>query len=204
MVDFWQILGHAVTDDAFRGRLFSTFAGKMPAANPDKTNPFACLFDPNDYNTARGLILTKVAPVSLMALGEWLVVSMVSPSAQTPLDNIAGVLKGILGKPGAAYVPANEVFYQALGAAIVDTNFRNAFNQNQEGNLGFNLAQRDRDALAPAIADSGFIAQAGDFHDVCWDHSCKDMVLQTQLEAYAHALEFSFPKQPARPASPTT
>jgi hypothetical protein len=194
MVDFWQILGHAVTDDGFRSSLFSTFAGKTPAVNPNKTNPFACLFDPNDYNTARALVLTKMSPVSLMALGEWLVVSMLSPTAQTPLDNVAGVLKGYLRAGKAAYVPTNEVFYQTLGAAIVDTNFRNAFNGNQERGYGFNLSAPDRAALGPAIADSGFIAQAGAFHDICWDHSCKDMVLQTTLQPYAHALEDSFPK----------
>lgn len=186
MIDFWEIMGHATTDDAFRDKMYETFAGKLPES--DDTNKFACRFADADYDIARDLVISKVGPVSLMALGEWLVVSMLHPESRPLLNAVAKTTQQIL----KGYQSPNPIFYQALGAAIVDTGFRDEFNQRKEQAYGFRLAQADRNALAPLLADGGFSGQSGRFHDTTWDDTCKDMCIQNQNDPYAHALEEPF------------
>ena len=188
MIDFWEILGHTATDDAFRKTMYQTFAGKKPAQNPDGDNNFACLFADADYDTVRGLVVAKMGPVSLMALGEWLVVSMLHPDSQPLLDNLGGTTQHLL----AGYTSTNPLFYQTLGAAMVDSSFRDQFNANNEKAYGFNLPAADRTTLAKVIGDNTFAAQAGIFHDSTWDDSCKDMCIQWPVHPYAHALENPF------------
>jgi hypothetical protein len=186
MIDFWEILGHVATDDPFRDRMYDTFAGKRP--QPDATNKFACLFADQDYDTARGLVISRMGPVSLMALGEWLVVSMLHPESRPLLNTVSQISQRILN----GYQSNSPLFYQALGVAIVDTGFRDAFNQGNEPAFGFRLQQADRDALGPLLADGGFSGQCGKFHDLNWKDSCKDMCIQNQNHPYAHALEQPF------------
>lgn len=189
MIDFWEILGHAAIDNRFRKKLYTTFAGKMPIADPvNKDNLYACKFADDDYNAARELVITKMGPVSLMALGEWLVVSVLHPNSEASLDNVAAIVQRHLGE----YQPDSPTFYQALGACIVDTSFRNEFNRGNEAACGFRLSPNDRKILAQIAQDQGFEAQAGRFHDIDWDCSCKDMCLQWGEQPYAHALENKF------------
>ena len=186
MVDFWEMLGHVATDNAFRDTMYDTFAGKQP--QPDNDNKFACLFADDDYGAVRNLVASRMGPVSLMALGEWLVVSMLHPESRPLLDAVAQNVQALLN----GYRSNNPIFYQTLGAAIVDTGFRDEFNALNEGNYGFHPNQADRDALAAVIGDGGFGAQAGKFHNNTWDETCKDMCIQNQGHPYAHALEKPF------------
>jgi hypothetical protein len=186
MIDFWEILGRAATDDVFRNTMYDSFNGKQPAAT---ANPFACLFADADYDTVRNLVIPRIGPVSLMALGEWLVVSMLHDNTRPLLNNVSQIAQQIL----TGYQSTNPVFYQALGAGIVDTGFRDAFNLAQEEAFGFRLNAADRNALAPVLADGAFSAQSGQFHDSAWGETCKDMCLQNVGSRYAHALETQFP-----------
>jgi hypothetical protein len=188
MIDFWEILGHAATDDAFRKNMYDTFAKSKASPNPDKTNTYACMYDNQDYANARKLVVAEMGPVSLMALGEWFVVSMRHPESRPVLDNIAGIVQGILKK----YNSTNPVFYQTLGASIVDSAFSGVFNAGNEGDYGFKLSSNDRKALSPVIGDGGFQAQSTRFHAIDWDTGCKDMVIQSLGHPYAHALEVPF------------
>lgn len=188
MIDFWEIIGRTVVDDPFRNQMFSAFAQSKAAANPDQGNTFACLFSDADYDQARQLVLGKMGPVSLLALGEWLVVSVLHRDSQPSLDNVAKIVQGSL----KGYTSADPLFYQTLGAAVVDSGFRDEFNNNGEKAFGFNLSANDRQALAPIIADGGFGTQSSTFHDDTWDDACKDMVIQSQGHPYAHALEDKF------------
>ncbi len=188
MIDFWEILGHAATDDNFRGTMYDTFAKSKAAPDPDAANKFACMFANADYNNARGLVLAKMGPVSLMALGEWFVVSMLHPSSRPLLDNVAGAAQGLLN----GYSSTDPVFYRTLGASIVDAGFRDQFNKKNEAAYGFHLSPADRAALAPVIADGTYGAQSGLFQGNVWDQACKDMVMQSQGDPYAHALEAPF------------
>jgi hypothetical protein len=186
MIDFWEILGRAATDDVLRATMYDTFKGKKPATT---ANPFACLFADSDYDKVRNLLIPQMGPVSLMALGEWLVVSMLHDDTRPLLDNVSHIAQQIL----QGFQSTNPVFYQALGAGIVDTAFRDVFNRNQEGNFGFRLNATDRNALAPVFLDGSFSAQSGQFHDTAWGETCKDMCLQNLGNRYAHALETKFP-----------
>jgi hypothetical protein len=187
MIDFWEILGHAAVNDGFRNNLYAAFA-KSKAA-PDDDNAYACMFADADYDAARKLVVAEIGhPISLMALGEWLVVSIVHPDSRPTLDTVAARVQGML----KGYNSTDPVFYQTLGASIVDAGFQDEFNQGKEPNYGFNLSQADRAALVPVIADGTFQHQAGGFKAIPWDAACKDMVIQSLGEPYAHALEDKF------------
>ena len=170
-----------------RTELYDTF--KQSKAAPDPSgDPYACLFDNADYDKARALVVGKVAPVSLMALGEWLVVSILHPKSRPQFDVVAGIAQGAL----ATYGSADPAFYRTLGAAIVDNEFRSQFNQTNERNYGFNLNGADRNALSTVIGDGGFNLQTQKLHDDNWPDGCKDMLIQSTGHPYAHALEAKF------------
>ncbi len=199
MVDFWEVLGRATTDDAFRNEMFDSFANSFPPV-PDQTNKYACRFDDRDYDAARKTVVAKMGPVSLMALGEWFVVCKLHPDSRPVLDKAAQIAQGILN----GYRSPNPVFYQALGAALLDSNFRAAFNGGHERDYGFNLSAPDRAALAQIIGNNGFQGHSGSFHNLSWSSGgCKDMVIQWAAHPYAHALETPFIRPRARrPAEP--
>jgi hypothetical protein len=188
MVDFWEIIGRVVTNDAFRAAMYSNFAGSAASPNPDGENIFSCLFADEDYMAARTLVLTQMGPVSLMALGEWLVVSILRRKYKSDLDNVSAGAQELLH----GYVSMNALFYQTLGAAIVDAKFLQAFNQGQEAQYGFRLRPPDRAALAGVLGDANFAGACGKFHDETWDDTCKDMVDQS-VDRYSHAIENPFP-----------
>jgi hypothetical protein len=188
MIDFWEILGHTATDDTFRNAMYDKFAQSQAAPNPNTNNKFACLFANSDYDNARGLVVAKFGPVSLMALGEWFVVGMLHPLSRPILNAIAARTQALLN----GYTSANKAFYQALGASIVDAEFSSEFLAQREGTYGFSLSANDRNALASVVGDGTFQLQAGKFHALDWTTGCKDMVIQSQGEPYAHALEVSF------------
>jgi|SRR5579875_2320063 len=191
MIDFWEILGRAVTDDVFRNALYDSFAAANPAPNPNKKNKYACKYADTDYATARALVVAKMGPVSLMALGEWFVLSMLHRNTRTTLNNIARIVQKNLN----SYSSTNPVFYQTLGAGIVDAAFLDEFNLGNEATYGFRLSAPDRAALAQVMGEStgAFRAQSGTFHDSNWVSGCKDMVIQSVGHPYAHALEVKFP-----------
>lgn len=189
MIDFWEIIGHGVTDDSFRNTLYNAFQASAPKGpSPDPNNTFACLFKNPDYDQARALVIKKMGPVSLMALGELFVLTMLHRDSRPILDNVAQIVQGAI--PG--YTSADPNFYRALGACVVDAAFAAQLIAGQEANFGFNLSPDDRTALLTAVQAQGFLGQAGQFHDLNWSSGCKDMVIQSQGEPYAHALEVKF------------
>jgi hypothetical protein len=188
MIDFWEILGRAVTDDGFRNKMYDAFAKTEPKPNPNERNKYACMFANVDYDSARELVVAKMGPVSLMGLGEWLVVSALHPKSRALLNNTAGIVQQILH----GYNSTSPVFYQTLGASIVDSGFRDKFNAESESDYGFVLSSADRAALTPVVSDGAFGLECDKFHELAWDEACKDMVIQSQGEPYAHALEVAF------------
>jgi hypothetical protein len=185
MIDFWEILGHVVTNDEFRKQMYEPFVHTKPKAV--EGNAYACLFDPEDYSKAREIALQRVRPVSMMALGEWLVLATLARGCRGRLDGVADVVQRLLD----GYRSASPLFYRTLGISIVDPNFKGCFEGGGERAYGFDLDPVDRDRLAAVIGDpeGEFGAAAEHFKSGGWDQSCKDMCFVWDDYPYAHNLE---------------
>jgi hypothetical protein len=193
MIDFWSILGHASTDDAFRTQLYTYTNSYPPVAAPNvppaPPNVYACRFDNRDYGAARKDISAKIGPVSLMAIGEWFVICKIHSSTKPDFDTVSGTVQAILG----GYASTDPQFYQALGVLILDSEFRSDFNRGNEGAYGFALSAPDRATLANLVGNGAFQSQAGKLQNDNWPTGgCKDMAVQWPQHPYSHSLEQAF------------
>ena len=188
MIDFWEILGRTVLDDVFRGQMFDSFATSTATVAPN--NPFACRFQDADYETARSLVVQRMGPVSLMGLGEWLMLAILHRAGARPqVNDLATAASRVLN----GYQPAAPVFYPALGAMIIDAAFRRELVLGNEKDYGFTLLPPDRAKLVALAADAAFEHYTDDFHNYNWSEACKDMAIQFTGHPYHHALEVRFP-----------
>jgi hypothetical protein len=166
MLDFWELLGHVVAEDGFRASVLG-YENRTPTLDP------ACecraIFNPNDFDGMREVVAAAhpEIPMSLIALGEWMLIKTLSPIAGM-LGNISAIVKPAMG----AAPSQDRQFYQALGLSVIDQTFGAVFGP---GNLlGFDLNPADMAVITGLNADqAGFRAAANTFHNVFWGIDCK-------------------------------
>jgi hypothetical protein len=148
----------------------------FPNTKPVADTRCSCrvLFGANDYTNLRTIVAQAhpEMPVSLAALGEWMVIKTVF-SVQQPLQDIAAQIVTVLGS-----VPTSidRQFYQVLGLSIIDETFRSTVNNS---NLGFKLSGPDFAAITSLNSNPDFIAKTKVFHDLVWGSDCKAWMFES-------------------------
>jgi len=179
MLDFWELLGRVATDGDFRDNMLKSNNGK-----PDQDQSCDCrvIFGANDYNGLRKVVTDThpEIPVSLIALGEWMLIKTLSPLTNV-LGDVAAAIKNAIGVPASK----DRQFYQVLGLSMIDESFAGLFNGT---NYGFTLSGTDRTTIQTLNKDAAFKAKRKVFHQLFWGTDCKAWMLpSTDINATAHA-----------------
>ncbi|MFN7923633.1 MAG: hypothetical protein U0Q16_26260 [Bryobacteraceae bacterium] len=183
MVDFWEIVGRVATDKPFRDAMYGNLATKTPLAGKHE---FCCLFDDADYDAVRRLVVQqRRGPVSLMALGEWLYVAMLHPATRRVAEKVEILLRSQLDP-----VPSTQQFYQALGAALCDSEFRESMRTGGQTSAGFDFTPGEAAAFEKILNDpqNTFAVLGDEFHELSWSQACFAMAIQWTANRVAHPL----------------
>ena len=174
MTDFWEILGRAVTDDAFRTALFAgPYNPAMYKPVPGKSRE---IIPKTDYDKVtsiiRGATATKYRPpLSLFALGE-ILHDMSVPGFNTQVKNLAQAIKD----SGVPIHPVDANFHMALGAMIVDAQLQVHLVAGNWDADGFSAVQpADRATLQTLFDESAHhpvVKAAADLCGIEWGIEC--------------------------------
>jgi len=162
MTDAWEIVGRLLTDVAFETAVFgAAYSGPYPMNASNRVS-----IPETDYKALKAAVSTKVkGPISLMALGE-ILVAMRLPNFRSALDTLAKAIAAA----GANTTGQEPIFYQALGATLVDMQLL-AQIPNKFQNFGFDLGGAQPDATK-IVTDNHVIAAAQPFCNSCWAKGC--------------------------------
>jgi hypothetical protein len=185
MLDFWELLGRIAAEDTFRRDLinFKNSLPSAPTASLGSCDGCVTVFAPTDYDNLRGLVQREhpEIPISMAALGEWMLINMLHPLTDV-LGNIAAHVAQVIGSSPST----DRQFYQALGLSIIDPIFALTFDGNQN-KLGFSLNPSDLNAILKLNADiSGFRGASQVFHVLYWDIDCKAWMFAQPSSALNH------------------
>jgi hypothetical protein len=162
MIDAWEMVGRLLTDNAFETAVFGgVYSGPYPMNTCNRVQ-----IPQKDYDTLQAAARTKMqGPLSLMALGEVLVAMRV-PNFRNALDGLARAITAT----GVNTAGRDPVFYQALGASMVDMRLLAQIPNNFQ-NFGFNLGGAQPDATR-IVTDNGVTTAAKAFCGTCWARGC--------------------------------
>lgn len=199
MLDFWELIGRIAAEDTFRSAMvgFKNTPPTKPSSSSDACNGCIVVFLPSDYDRLRAVVAAThpEIPVSMAALGEWMLINTLNPLT-TILGDIAKPVKAAIGRAPSA----DRQFYQALGVSIIDPTFALTF--DGAGNkFGFNLNAADLQTIRGLNADTaGFRAASEVFHQLYWSIDCKSWMF-AQPSSPANHVHFLDPGG-ERPAPP--
>jgi hypothetical protein len=162
MTDAWEIVGRLLTDADFETAVFGgVYSGPYPMNTSNRVSiPQA------DFDTLRSAVSTKVkGPLSLMGLGEILVAMRIAN-----FRNVLDALAKTIANTGVNTAGRDPVFYQALGATMVDRQLM-AQIPGKFQNFGFNLGAAQPDATT-IVTDNNVIAAMLPFCAACWEKGC--------------------------------
>ena|ERR1700733_13793164 len=180
MIDAWEIIGRLLTDADFETAVFGgVYSGPYPMNTSNRVS-----IPKTDYDALQAAVSSKVkGPMSLMALGE-ILVAMRVPNFR----NVLAALAKAIAATGVNTAGRDPVFYQALGASMVDMQLL-AQIPNRFQKFGFNLGAAQPDATT-IVTDSAVTAAAQPFCDACWERGCS---LKTIFwPAHVHPVENPF------------
>lgn len=179
MLDFWELLGRVVAEDSFRADMIA-FDNARP--NADQSCTCRVVFNPPDFDGMRAVVATAhpEIPVSLAALGEWMLIKSIAPVGNL-LADVAAVVK-----PAVAASPTTDrQFFQALGLSVIDQTFGDAFDETHT--FGFALQPPDIATIKTLNADqAGFRAKCLTFHNTFWTDDCKSWMFASGSSPILH------------------
>jgi hypothetical protein len=180
MIDFWEVIGRALTDEEYREAILGANLSKQPYPERD-----GLLEIPKaDYDTMLSIIRTRMdGPVSLMALGET-IIALTYKGFPINLRKTAEAIR-------ATHVRTQDrdaLFYIALGASILDKVLRrklqhDELNHTQYDTYGLHMTLKDRLAhlaiIRPTNTDVEIYATAlCEGPDSPWEWQCQSFMLE--------------------------
>jgi hypothetical protein len=187
MIDFWEVIGRALTDEEFRE---AVLGANLNTKAPDQEGYWE--IPEKDYETMLAVIRTRMdGPVSLMALGE-IIVSLTYATFSVNLRKVAEQIHAtnVRTKDRDAH------FYVAMGAMVLDRLLRerlrhDRLNHTQFDTYGFKHVSHDeRRALLTIFSDQNRVLEERIFafcegHGSPWVPDCNDfMVCRTHRHCW--------------------
>ena len=185
MIDFWEMLGRMMMNQTFLNDLVGFKGVQYPvgadhrAVIPNDPATIGTAQPSDDYDLMRTIVNRYMPgkPLSLMALGEMLW-CLTIPAFRSK-GKIAAAKVAQLGLAA----PANDNFYIALGAMVLDENLRIELIENGNwGKWGFgSVAPADQTALAKVMDNNQNPDVVDAIHNFCftsWDPDCNARAIE--------------------------